>query len=468
MDKSVYEEKLHKNNFYWMLGVASSLVVGVITGASIIKQMYSKYDDPNIKKIVETYELMQNEWYFGKDYENYDEMLTEGAIKGMLDNEDPYTFYTSTEAEQGLSPNKKGCGFSHVFYGGNRYVADVHKNSPADRAGMKKGDVIYGFYDGDEKVVFKDLSKDEATSRFSNHDEDSITLFGNFSGEETEMTIEKGNYDINIISIDKIIEDNKVTAVVDLETFLVQGLGNVVYYQLDKIIDECGKIDKVIIDLRDNGGGYVQAAVDLASIFVPDSSLILTYEFKDGTTQNIYSNKIGKIKNVNDIVIIQNANTASASETFTIAMRDLLPDVVTTVGTVSYGKGIVQSFHEFSDGSVIRYTMAKSYSPNGYSIHGIGVTPDILKPIDPEIYYMYFGDAQVLSKEMKDIILKQINVALEENYDDYLTGLHAFQQSVSMTQSDEFTRDVAQILQKMVWDNYLQLCDATFESAMGV
>lgn len=467
MEQFNYEKKIQKMRIQWLSIVIVSLISGIALGAGIIKNEYRKYDDPNIQKIVKAFELMQNEWYFGKDYENLDNMLTDSAINAILGaGNDPYTFYTPTIEEQNLSTSHLGCGFAHVFYGGNRYIDEVYPSSPADEAGLKAGDIIMGYYDGNEYIELKNYKKDEAVNLMSSYDSESITFHGIFSNVEKDVTIIKGTYDVSKVVYEVIKQDNEVIVNLDIGTFLNQRLGQECYSILNKVILSEGKIDKVILDLRDNGGGYVQSAVDLASIFLPDNSLILTYEFSDGSRQNIYSRKIGNLPQIEKIVIMQNGNTASASETFTVALRDLLEDKVTVIGAKSYGKGIAQSFYTFSDGSIIRYTMAKTYSPGGYSIHGTGVSPEVDIPIDQRIYYTYYGDENVLSQEMKNIVLDQINCALNTNYEDYLTALHAFQELNGFDISDDLNRPVAQELQKQIWDRYLIIVADTYQAAL--
>lgn len=160
-------------------------------------------------------------------------------------------------------------------------------------------------------------------------------------------------------------------------------------------------IKKVVLDLRGNTGGYLSAAVDIASSLLPGGSVIFQEEQKDGTTTSQSTNDDYGYVPMDQIVILQNDTTASASEALIGALRDKLADKVVTIGTTSYGKGTEQTTVPFSDGTSIKYTIAKWLTPNGDSIHEKGFTPDIeVQPEDvSKISYTTSLEEETITKD---------------------------------------------------------------------
>lgn len=136
---------------------------------------------------------------------------------------------------------------------------------------------------------------------------------------------------------------------------------------------------KLILDLRDNGGGYLQAAVDLLDPLIPRG--VATYTVDKNNNQSSYYSYTDKEYDF-PMVILVNENTASASEIVTGACKDY--GVAKIVGTTTFGKGIVQGIFQFPDGSNIKLTISHYYTPSGTCIHGTGITPDVLVEWDYE------------------------------------------------------------------------------------
>ena len=130
----------------------------------------------------------------------------------------------------------------------------------------------------------------------------------------------------------------------------------------------------LIIDLRDNGGGFVDVCVDMVSRIIPEDQLIVYTEDKNGKKTEYKSNSEKEL-NI-PIIILVNGNTASASEIMTGYLKDY--GVANVVGSQTYGKGIVQNIIGLSDGSAIKLTVAKYYTPNGNDIHKKGIEPDVI------------------------------------------------------------------------------------------
>ncbi|MBF1117104.1 MAG: peptidoglycan-binding protein, partial [Solobacterium sp.] len=133
-------------------------------------------------------------------------------------------------------------------------------------------------------------------------------------------------------------------------------------------------VSNIVIDLRDNGGGYLTALQGIASYFLPKDTLAMKQVYADGTTEEIRTTD-GMYDNIKKIAILVNKNTASASEVLTMALKEQHPDV-TVIGVTTYGKGTVQVSRVFKDGSALKYTTSKWTSPNDVWVNGVGITPD--------------------------------------------------------------------------------------------
>lgn len=448
-----------------------TLLIGVFLGAEIVEAKYERFKDNNITKIITIYDTLKKDWIYANDYEDFDSYLTKWAIEGMTnDNKDPYTFYTSTYDQQGLGINYKGLGISHAFYGGDRIIHHVFKNSPAQKAGLYKGDVILGMYESstsDEFIEFSSLSAQEALDAFSNYDKEEIKLkIKKTNNNIQDITIARDEYEQTSISSSFIVENGKVILTVTIQNFLDSNMVKDFREAIDETINQKGRIDDLIIDLRDNGGGRTDYASTLASMFIPEGSTICKYELKDGTIYEDINNRRPYYANIPKIKLLQNHGTASASEMFILALKDNLPEEkVEVIGTNSYGKGIRQTVKPLSDGSYIRYTDAKVLSPKGYSIHGVGIEPTIRVEYDYDLMN-YYGEIGFVTKEYQSKILAQINGVLGSRYLTYQEGLEAYLISRLPSQTD-FNYIVGRQLQKDGYDMYLQAMNNIASIALG-
>lgn len=447
------------------LMVCGALLVGTILGGICVKIPYAKYDNPYIQKIVDMFYTIKDEWLYKSDYDNLDEYLSDLAIAGLNSNKDPYTFYTSSIEEQGLGIVTKGAGFAHTYYGGNRIISMVYDKCPAKEAGLEVGDVIVGVYDSstNELVKFKDLSIGESTTLITSNDDDTISLEIESKGK---VNITKANY-TQYATQYNVFKNSKEEVVVDMKinNFLDRYLVNDVKEDLDKVLEKYGTIDRLSIDLRNNGGGYVDLAINLSSLFVPKNSTIMSVKLANGQKRT-YKNNVNPIyDNIKKINLIQNEGTASASELFILALKDNLPESqVDVLGSTSYGKGIMQNVKTNKDGSVLRYTFAETYSPKGYSIHGKGIEPTV----DNGNYknmYAYYGETGFVTKEVKEKIIEQINCVLNTSYTDYNEALNAFLSSQGLSEQ-EFTYHIGRLLQQMAYDVYVNNEQKAYKQAL--
>lgn len=353
-----------------------SLLVGWILGSFVplTNSTNSSINiNPNLdstKKIETISDIMKNNWLFGKDIEDLDERLETQAINGMTSNpEDPHTEYMSREEVeefmQGINRNFVGIGVQFISNDGMSIINRVFKDSPAEKAGVQSGDIIVGI-DGKDAVG---LTSDEVKELVTGDEGTDVTITVNRQGKDHDITITRGPVKATVFGE---VLDNKV-GYIQLYQF-----GESTAEDMDPYLSEfkADGINKLIIDLRDNGGGFLDSLGQVASRFLEADTLVMIEEYTDGTVEQIKSRKGHYYDNFGPIIILINENTASASEVLTMALKEQRDDV-TVVGVTSYGKGTVQVTRSFDDGSALKFTTSKWLSPNGVWINGEGIEPDI-------------------------------------------------------------------------------------------
>ncbi|MFA7285338.1 MAG: S41 family peptidase [Candidatus Paceibacterota bacterium] len=305
-----------------------------------------------------------------------------GAIKGLVGSlEDPYTsFFTPEEAklfEEDIAGNFSGVGMEVGMKDKVLTVIAPLKNTPAYNAGIKAGDKILQI---DEKIT-NDLSIDEAIKLIRGEKGTTVALSIYREGENKPREIKIVRDTINVPTIDTELRDDKIF-VVKLYSFGATSI-NLFREAMQEFSDS--KTDKLLIDLRGNPGGYLEAAVDMASWFLPNGKTVLIEDYGEGQKQKIYRSHGYDIFNDNlKYVILIDGGSASASEILAGAMQDHSKAKI--VGTQSYGKGSVQEVIDITNDTLLKVTVAKWLTPNGLSISNKGLTPDYVveQRNDPE------------------------------------------------------------------------------------
>ena len=275
-----------------------------------------------------------------------------------------------------------GSGIGVVLAKRDGYVRIVRTlpDNPAIKAGILAGDIIYKI-DGESVYT---LDSDEIANKLRGGSGTKVSLTIVRDGEE--KTYELTREPINNVSA--YIDYNGNTAIIHVTRFDTD-TGTIVRNFVKDFKDK--NINKVILDLRDNGGGYVSAAKDLLSLWIDSKAVLLQKSAKlsDETTYSAHGQ--ADLADIKTIVLV-NGNTASASEIVAGALQDY--QKATIVGETTYGKGVVQSLVNLSNGTLLKVTTAHWYTPNGNTINGTGITPDkevtrsyedINKNIDPQL-----------------------------------------------------------------------------------
>ena len=365
------------------------LIAGVFFAGGVLagSRISSSAGNSSLEKINTVYSVLKDRWYFGKDKENLEEELVENALDGMTSlEEDPHTVYFDLESAQAftqsLSGSNVGIGFQFFMNRNNvPEVIQVFIDSPADQAGMQPGDAIVKIDDFETNTK----TSDEIVSYIKGKDGQEVSLDVLRNGEILSFKVVPGSYDLTVSAA-----TDGTTGELVLSNF-AQSSGRDVAKALKRIKDSGA--NTLILDLRDNTGGYVTAAVDVASSFLPKDSVVFQEKLADGTVKEFKTNKQYSQVTFDQIVILQNERTASASEIIIGALKDNLPEgMVTTIGNTSYGKGTEQTAMPFEDGTSLKYTIAEWVTPKGTSINGVGFTPDVKieeNPVRTAIYYNF-------------------------------------------------------------------------------
>lgn len=323
--------------------------------------------DPDVTKkinVINTY--IDKLYYFDIDKDKQEEAVLDGIMAGL---DDPYSVYYTQDEFSSLQEESSGeyVGIGAVVtQDADKVISIVRpiKNGPAEKAGLLAEDVIVEV-DG-ESTAGQDLSLVVDKMRGVEGTTAHVKIYRPSESKYIDLDIERRvveNYSVSNSMI------NNDIGYVQIEQFY-ENTGN----EFVAAMEECQKqgAKGIVIDLRDNPGGLLNVVVDMCDYILEDITVVSTKD-KDGNVLSEYKAKDGKTLDI-PLVVLVNGNSASASEIFTGAMKDTGKAKI--VGTTTYGKGIVQSVIPLEDGSAIKLTVAKYFTPNGNDIHKIGVEPD--------------------------------------------------------------------------------------------
>ena len=333
------------------------------------------YNQEDVNEIIKVYDNLVNEYYDDVDKNE----LIIGAISGMMNSlNDPYSVYIDPDYadtfNDELTGSFIGIGVEIVLYENSLpIVVNVLNDTPASSAGIMVNDLLY-------KINDKDISN------FSIDDITSMIKEGNIN-EEVKITVLRDNIEKEFVLKRKKIEiesvfvnyyntgDNMI-GIITISKFAKNSLS-----QFEKIYNEAldNNVDSLIIDVRNNNGGYLSVAKNISSLFLDKGSIV--YQTIDNENIEVVKSEVDK-KIDKDVVLLVNENTASAAEVFVSALKDNLG--VYVVGAKTYGKGTIQKLVELFDDSYIKYTVQKLLTPKGNEINGVGILPDYVIDIDDE------------------------------------------------------------------------------------
>jgi carboxyl-terminal processing protease len=351
--------------------MALCVVVGIVIGT-----FYANHFSGNRLNIISTGSNRLNNLLHIIDDQYVDEVnidsLVDKAIPQILSELDPHSVYISAKDVQAANDDLKGSfsgvGIEFTIREDTIHVQNVVKNGPAERAGVLAGDKIVNI-DG-KPFVGKIVTNEEAMHRLKGPKDTKVKIGIMRYGEKKlkYFNITRGEIPQKSITATYMLDDN--TGYIRIKNF-----GETTYTELLIALATLSQegFTNLVIDLRDNTGGYLQSAVQMANEFLPKNKLIVYTQGRKSPRQDYRSDGHGSYQKI-PLVVLINEGSASASEIFSGAMQD--NDRATIIGRRSFGKGLVQQQIAFPDGSMIRLTIARYYTPSGRCIQKPYTTGD--------------------------------------------------------------------------------------------
>lgn len=392
-DKYKLNNKEHKNTFtlkeLLVITTIFGVVVCIFTTFIVVNVTKNNVFDKNLNDIVKSYKEITSTYYEKVDNKN----LADSAIDGMLEylNENYSKYLDSEETESltdSLSDSYKGIGIVVYDNGTNYVLYNVVKDSESYKAGLKKNDMLKQVND---TVITRDIKLDDISKMIN--ESNKVKIVVERDSKELTFNVDVKNVALPVANYKILNKNNSNIGYIYLSSFSKNA-----YNQFKdglETIEHTG-IDSLIIDLRDNTGGYLSAAESIADLFIGKNKVLYSLEYKD-------SEKVVKAKSESSrnypIVVLVNEYTASASEVLALALKEEYG--ATLIGQKTFGKGKVQVTSTLSDDTMIKYTTAKWYSPNHNNIDEQGITPGIIVNQSREF---------ILTKTGKDL---QLEKALE-------------------------------------------------------
>lgn len=299
------------------------------------------------------------------------ENMIYGAIKGMVASVgDPYTNFMTPkenkEFQESLQGHLEGIGAELTVRNGMLTVISPLKNSPAQKAGLQPEDVIYKIDD----TSTEDMSLEQAVMKIRGQKGSTVllTVIRKNHSEPVDIRIVRDTISVN--SIDWKMKDG--VAIIEINQF-----GDTTKQEFSKAVSEIllKRPKAVVLDLRYNGGGYLDGAVDIASEFIEKGKVVTIKKRNPEEDEVIYVNGQARLANV-PLAVLINKGSASASEIVAGAVKDDKRGIL--IGENSFGKGTVQTVENLVGGSSLRVTIAKWFTPNDQNINETGIAPDIV------------------------------------------------------------------------------------------
>lgn len=366
---------------------------GIVVEGEVVNQ--------DVVEKMQVIEQVIDQYFYQEDTDK--EAMVDGIYKGMVSSlGDPYSeYYTVEELNELLE------GIEGVYYGIGCYVSmdtamglakisGIISGAPAEEVDIRPNDYIYAV-DGVETYG---MSLDEVVSLIKGPEGTKVVITFIRDGEYLDVEVERRKVEAPTIETEMF--DNGI-AYIQITEF-----DEVTIEQFADALKDAREQDMkgLIIDLRANPGGSLNAVVEIAKQILPKGLIVYT-EDRDGNRQEYKCD--GKKELDVPLVVLVDGNSASASEILAGAIKD--HGIGTLVGTTTFGKGIVQQAISLGDGSAVKLTISTYYSPNGNNIHGVGVEPDIVCEFDGDRYYSdeAYDNQLEKAKEVLRELIEQAN-----------------------------------------------------------
>jgi len=333
--------------------------------------------------------LLQNYYVEDVDFET----LIEGAIDGMLNKVDRYSYFMSAseyeEMQQEYEGHYGGIGIVITMRDNKLTIVSPIKNTPGEKAGLRAGDVISAI-DGEKTA---EMSQMKAVDMMRG-EEDTDVILTIKRGDEDPFDVEITRKDIEVPYVETEMKTEDI-GYISLAQF-IEDVGTDVEKAVANLKEQGAR--GIILDLRNNPGGLLNEAVNVASVFL-DEGVVVSVRQKDETERVLEVNRDISSDTQIPLIVLINQGSASASEIVAGAVQDY--DRGKLIGTTTFGKGVVQSVVPLKDGSAVSLTTARYYTPDGNYIHEKGIEPGTEVELD-------------LEAAQEDGSDKQLDKALEE------------------------------------------------------
>lgn len=357
---------MQKKDFWKGFGAAFVLLAVIYFGGQFLAQMNIAlpFGMSNTAKIRQIEEMLDTYYVEDYDKELAEELMYTGLVAGVGD---PYTYYLSADslAEQVEKNSGHFVGIGVEIYAGDDgyiVVSSVTPGGPAEAAGILAEDKITEV-DG-ESITGKTAADVFALVKGEEGTDVTLTIFRESTGEVLEKTVTRQDIQVQTVSW-RMMDDN-------IGYISITNFRENTYSQFKEALDtlEAEGMEKLVLDLRNNTGGLVKSAHEIGEELLPEGIMVYTMD-KEGNREDTLCDDV-----YNDVpmVVLVNGNSASAAEILAGAIQDTGRGEL--IGTTTFGKGLVQRLFTLPDGSGLNVTIQKYYTPNGTSIHGVGITPD--------------------------------------------------------------------------------------------
>lgn len=380
------ENDNNKVKSYVPLIIAVFFGVGIYIGTLFTpKIQFQSNSDSMSSKFSSILDVIENRYVDSVDHD----MLIESSIEGMITKLDPHSQYIPpkdlSSVNEQLEGRFGGVGIRFLIHEDTLVVTHVLPNSPSQNSGLMPGDRIIQV--DDSLLVDKTVTNEKVMSLLKGKEGSNVDLKVYRKGTYKNIKITRGSIPISSIDANVMLTPN--IGFIKLNSFTLNAG--------DEFVEAANELKskgmtKLIFDLRNNGGGYLHAATKIIDQFLPSGKLMVYTEGRKSKKEEYYSSSQGNLENV-DVVVLINSLSASASEIVAGAIQD--NDRGLILGRRSFGKGLVQDQQEFNDGSALRLTISRYYTPTGRCIqkpYGEGVDYD-------NDYYDRFESGELMNED---------------------------------------------------------------------